>query len=215
MLEARDLELRARWAPRVPREKIRRLYEGEARSLVDTELLDDVGMRLYLRCQSIALVRRIQHERAVYCHSCDELWAREIEGFDSVIRCPNCGREATWGQYWSTFRHKELAATAELLDEFMTAWERARSDSEKMLAVDRAIHRWHHENDPSRPIGRPWGVNLIEGSREQVIAFLDDLSFPPESAPHLAKTRDDWRRRLEEFRAASRPHVSKRQLPGD
>ena len=32
-----------RWAPRVPQDKVRRLYETDARGIYDDELIDDVG----------------------------------------------------------------------------------------------------------------------------------------------------------------------------
>jgi hypothetical protein len=42
-----------RWAPRVNPSLIRRLYEADARGIVDDELFDDVGSALHARCQSI------------------------------------------------------------------------------------------------------------------------------------------------------------------
>jgi hypothetical protein len=61
---------------------------------------------------------------------------------------------------------------------FMRAWDAARTPKQKMLAIDDVIHRWHWENtlDERGGVGRPGGVNLLEGSRRQVIAFLDRLS---------------------------------------
>ncbi len=41
-----------RWAAPVRQDKIRRLYETDARGLTDEALIDDVGLALYLRCQS-------------------------------------------------------------------------------------------------------------------------------------------------------------------
>jgi len=48
--------LEVHWAPPVSKEKIRRLYESDASGLRDDELLDDVGITLYLRCKSILTV---------------------------------------------------------------------------------------------------------------------------------------------------------------
>jgi hypothetical protein len=188
----------------VPRATIQRLYAGEAAGLIDDELLDDVGTRLYLRCQTILAVRRIQLDRLAYCPDCDEFFPRIAGQPDSIIECPVCGRRATWAQYWSTFRHKEIAGPPDLLDEFMTSWRRARSSSDKMLAIDRAIHRWHHENTAGKPLGRPFGVNLIEGSRKQVIEFLDTLTYG--SAANKAR----WRAGLARVTAANRVGDSRR-----
>lgn len=51
-----DSRSEVRWSPRVPKGKIRRLYESDARGLLDDELLDDVGIALLLRCQDILMV---------------------------------------------------------------------------------------------------------------------------------------------------------------
>src|SRR5258708_28782977 len=44
------------WAPKVRPEKIWQLYQNDARGLVDETLVDDVGLALYLRCESVLLV---------------------------------------------------------------------------------------------------------------------------------------------------------------
>jgi hypothetical protein len=45
-----------RWSPRVPQWKIQRLYESDAQGLLDEELLDDVGITLWLRCRDILTI---------------------------------------------------------------------------------------------------------------------------------------------------------------
>lgn len=51
-------ELRIRWAPKVRQHQIRRLYENDARGIVDTTLIDDVGLALFLRCESLLMIWR-------------------------------------------------------------------------------------------------------------------------------------------------------------
>ena len=46
-----------RWGRRVPKWKIRRLYELDARGIVDEELIDDVGVTVFERCRSILTMR--------------------------------------------------------------------------------------------------------------------------------------------------------------
>ena len=41
------------WARRVPKSKIRRLYESDASGLLDEDLLEEVGSLLLQRCKSI------------------------------------------------------------------------------------------------------------------------------------------------------------------
>lgn len=53
-----------RWAPRVPKWKVRRLYDQACRGIWDEELTDDVGMTLYLRCADILKI----HSKADFHH---------------------------------------------------------------------------------------------------------------------------------------------------
>src|SRR5919199_370147 len=44
--------------------------------------------------------------------------------------------------------------------------------------------RWEtHRERPKFGLGRPTGVNLIEGNRRQVLALLDELTYGTESTP--------------------------------
>ena len=54
------------WAPRVPKNKIRRLYVSDSRGLLDEDLLEDVGSMLLQRCLSILAVADAQKGR-VHC----------------------------------------------------------------------------------------------------------------------------------------------------
>jgi hypothetical protein len=101
--------------------------------------------------------------------------------------------------FHASWRHHELfaAGATHIFEEFIAAWDRARTLKEKMLAIDRVIHMWHWENRDEKPgaIGRPTGVNLIEGSRKQVIAFLDRLSG-------TGANKDRWQENLAKVREA-------------
>ena len=46
-----------RWTPRATKRQIRRLYESDARGLLDENLLDEVGVQLCLRCENIMTVK--------------------------------------------------------------------------------------------------------------------------------------------------------------
>ena len=59
-----------RWSPKLRPEKLQRLYETDARGIVDEELIDEVGYTLYSRCDSILTV---------------------TEAFAGRLKCPGCG----------------------------------------------------------------------------------------------------------------------------
>lgn len=156
-----------------------RLYAQDAQGITDDELIDKVGYRLYERCRDCIAVSDIA-EGVVTCPMC----RMKVEK-DDTLRCFSCGWTSDWETFHKSWRHMELMALGlrPFLAEFVSAWDRARTAREKMLAIDEVIHRWHWENVHDA-VGRPGGVNLIEGSRKQVIAFLDRLG--------VGATHDRW-----------------------
>jgi predicted RNA-binding Zn-ribbon protein involved in translation (DUF1610 family) len=182
------------------------LYESDAAGLIDEDLLDDVGTRLYLRCESIKKVQAIQLEGKVPCPSCGQTILRnaKVRRANEMVRCHSCGWALPWQEYWVTFRHQELAGDAAFIGPFMEDWRNARTTKAKMLAVDRVIHCWHNEERTKGGygIGRPSGVNLIEGSRNQVISFLDELTFGSGVAADSGRY-ESWKTNLERVRAAT------------
>jgi hypothetical protein len=217
-VSARQRPIKPRWGPRVPQHKLRRLYEGAARGLIDAELLDDVGFTLYVRCQSILTIRDIGLKRRVPCPACgrviqlgEDVWSWSDPA--AYFTCPTCAWTLSCRDYWATFRHQELTGEGAepMFEEFVASWEAASSERDKLLAIDRLIHQWHWATDAARRerfgLGRPTGVNLIEGSRKEVIAFLDGLTYGGASPEELKTTRDAWREEWAEVR--SRLHASR------
>lgn len=74
------------WSRRVPRHKVRRLYESDARGMLDEDLLEDVGFRIFVRCQAVVDVTEASKGGVKMCKT--EL----IEAIDRVA--PN--RFAAW-----------------------------------------------------------------------------------------------------------------------
>jgi len=171
-----DTTTKARWAPRVRREKLKRLYESDAQRIVDEDLLDDVGITLYCRCRDILIVSDAAEGR-VKCGRCAQVIAHRGGDKAAILTCAHCGWSTKWGDYQRTYQHHELYARGltEEIHHFMEGWERAADARTKMLLIDRLIHAWHWEARNDHPIGRPAAVNLIEGSRKQVLEFLEEL----------------------------------------
>ena len=57
------------WAKKVPPDKIKRLYEQDAKGIYDEELIDDVGISLYARVDSMLMVTSSNLGKAV-CIEC-------------------------------------------------------------------------------------------------------------------------------------------------
>ncbi|HEU5318640.1 MAG TPA: hypothetical protein VFX49_21180 [Chloroflexota bacterium] len=169
------------WAPRISRTRLRRLYVRDSLGLVDDELIAEVGHALEARCESILAVHDARRGR-VHCPRC----ARENQTrllphdghLDSRVTCPACGWSTIWGAYQDTFLGKQLEAgeTHGVYDAFIHAFRGAIGPRQKMLAIDRLIHQFHYSLVPRHTPARPAGVNLIEGSLEDVMTLLEELA---------------------------------------
>jgi hypothetical protein len=68
------------WSPRLAKADLLRLYQSDADGLPDEELLEDVGLTLYLRCSDILYVYDLQRG-IIKCPSC-----RTTRDTDSLMR---------------------------------------------------------------------------------------------------------------------------------
>jgi hypothetical protein len=180
-----------RWAAKVQPGKVRRLYERDAMGIVDDHLIDEVGLALHARCVSIVLV----NDGMMRCPRCGSVFkvhrtyrervkgepTDDLERVDPerVVPCPDAGCDwhTTIGQWWHSWRHRELHAGWGLppLRDFAERYPSARTPRERMLMIDRLLHQFH--TNLKRGIqGRPVAVNLIEGNIRQVRALLDSLA---------------------------------------
>lgn len=184
------------WAPKVPRAYVQRLYDTDARGIVDDELIERVAWALWARCDSILEVTAA-HYGQVRCPSCGASIARAQRGSaDEVVRCAMCGWQLAWAAYHRTYRGKQLfgANAVAVFAAYHQALPQAPTPSAKMLLIDKLIHAFHVGlTEPGRPVG----ANLIEGSLGTVIRFLDALTSAGTSATGLGDSRTAWRRMLQ------------------
>ncbi len=201
-----------RWAGRVPRHKIARLYENDARGIVDEELIDEVGYALLDRCQSI-LTATEAHKGRAKCPGCgnavDHDWNPR-----AVLLCERCGWQGTWRAYHKSYqgRHLYAGGMAAAFREYVERFPLTKTPRERMVQIDRLIHRFHWELRADQ--GRSGAVGLIGGRPHEVVAFLDQLSYGDDTMPELRRTHAEWwkrqrqneerRRRKEEARRQHR-----------
>jgi len=195
-----------RWNQRLPKAKLRQLYLTEARGIYDEDLIDDVGMYLYMRCRDILTVKMAKVDGLVRCPVCDDAgkdtFIRRCGDIQERITCPVCGWEIIWQEYIRAVKGKQLNAGGAVgaFKEFIRRFETAKSPKDKMLAIDRLIHAFHYSarERPDQPT-RPAGVNLISGNLKSVIEFLDTLSAGGFCTPEMADTKDQWKKNLRAF----------------
>jgi hypothetical protein len=186
-------DVKPTWAPKVSPYKIRRLYEQDAKGIRDDELLDDVGIGLYARCDSMLIVSKsnLGHPLCFVCRTeMPHSWEK-----DFVLKCPNCDWSITLGEYQASYQGQTLNGTGALpeLEQFTEKYPAAVTYTEKMLLVDALIHAFHGNlsAEPSRPIAS----NVIEGDVGQIANVIFTLAYGENSTAPATAT-DQW---LEKF----------------
>jgi len=184
-----------RWARRVPQETIRRLYTLDAKGILDEQLVDEVGYAFYARCLHIQTVTRAHFGRAT-CPRCRSEIARASQDWrrwrkDEPMTCA-CGWQTTWGEYQRSYKGKQLVGgnAYPVFKAFLNRWPLARTPRDKLLEIDGLIHACHE--DAKKRWARPAACNLIEGRMTEMIAFLDELAYGPQSTAGLEERRREW-----------------------
>lgn len=198
-------KVRIRWAPRVSRDQVRRLYESDAQGRLNIDLLDEVGYGIYARCQEMFEIRQAINGET-RCRGCRQTtlprksWV-QVDGKwqsskDEVLTCPACGWSITWGDYYDSYNGNRMIVGAAIgpFSDFMARWPEARTPAHKMQAVDTLIHEFHVNQGID---GRPVGENVISGTREQVIALLNELAYGDTSLADRTRY-NTWRTRLDD-----------------
>ena len=181
-------ELRIRWAPFLPTQKLVRLYEANAAGMLDDELLDDVGWRLWERLSDVL---RVSSGR-VRCPRCEtELQVRAPgRDPDELVSCPG-GDWATTPRRWhASWEHRGLNGHCPEFRAYVEQWPAARSARDRMLLIDAVVHALHVASRDDLP-GNFAARNFLEGSRPKIVALLDELALG--SGSHVAEgARQRW-----------------------
>lgn len=188
-----------RWAPMLPTAKLIRLYEANAAGLLDDELLDDVGWRLWDRLSDVVRVTRGR----VHCPDCRaEFQVRERNREpDQPVPCPTCGWSITSRAWHRSWEHRDLNGPCPEFEPFVDAWPNARTIRDRMLLIDGVVHALHVASRDDLP-GNFAARNFLEGSRPKVVALLEELAHGPGS--HVVEgARQRWSAARDVYRPAS------------
>lgn len=181
------------WAPRVKKEKIRRLYELDALGILDDELLDEVGWGLVARCEAFIVANQAR-KGALPCPLCSTVVTHN--GDKSMrMRC-ECGWELTWGEYFTAIQHKQLSGAEpviHLFEAFVNGFSKADDDRRKMFMIDRLLHGFHFwVKEETIECTRPVAVNLIDAPLGEVIRFLDELTYGEGNTHGVQENHAEW-----------------------
>jgi hypothetical protein len=196
---------KTRVSRRVSPHKIRRLYESDARGMLDEELLDDVGYGIYARCQDIIELSEAGRGK-VKCWNCGNIIMRKqgrrvtfvghgtalLGGEEEVLKCGKCSWQITWGDYGKSWSGKRLddGGAVHILESFVRQWPSTRSPSAKLRLIDDLIHEFHVVQEGC--LGAPLAVNVIQGTARDVAELINDLAYGTGSTTGLQETRNSW-----------------------
>lgn len=179
---------RFRWSPKVPRQALLRLYALDAQGLPDEALLDEIGYALYARCLQGQHTRQAIESGRLICHGC----GASLGYANGLMRC-ECGRQYLFRDYMRSFRAENMpsGAAQKIFDTFVDRWPRMRAAEEKMRLVDGLIHEFH-TNLLTGVKGRFVGVNLIEGTKQQIARLILELAY----GDNAEGSKEDFARNL-------------------
>lgn len=190
--------MKIKWHPRVRPERIYRVYQDFARGSLDEVAVDNLGLALLLRCESIIMVSR----RELECPACGTVFAlpdgAEPEQSVSCPR-PECPFQVTPREYQASWSKRYLNGAAALpaFVEYVQVYPSARTVEQKLRAIDNLIHAFHWDMKTNLP-NRSAANNVIEASHDQALELLDSLSFGP------GQTKERWRETVAAMRRRRR-----------
>jgi len=118
-----------------------------------------------------------------------------------------------------TFQHKHLVGGGAIAfhTEYIDRFKHARSPQEKMLAIDRLIHAYHWElvQSPGRSAAREL---IYANNYNDLLTFLDTLSYGDRSTSGLEAAKREWDRKLaswEWHRSIGFGHQARATSPDD
>ena len=164
-----------KWCPKVSRDTLLKLYQSDAKGIMDQELLDEVGYTFYTRCRQAQDTRLWLEKGRLLCHQCGTVLSPT--GYTSVVACP-CGYCYTYREYRRSFHTHNMPAgrATSIFDQYALKWPGCKDPNEKMQLIDRLIHECH-VSLMSGVQGRSVCVNLIEGTKKQISDLIMVLAY--------------------------------------
>ena len=177
------------------------MYELDAKGIYDEELVDDVGVSLYARVDSMLMVTSSNLGRAV----CIECRAEIPHNYNRefLLECPKCGWAMPFGEFNDSYKKQTLHGYGALeeLKEFFEKYPHADTYAKKMQMIDFLIHTFHG-NLSERP-SRPTATNVIDGSNAAVAHLIFTLAYGAGSTV-AAEELDTW---LDKHRRSIHRHI--------
>ncbi len=184
-----------KWAPRLSKNDIYRLYKSDAAGLLDQELLEEVGIGFYSRCKTIQQVT----ERL--CPNCSTLIQGAFDGDnpDRQISCQNCQWVSKWEHYHRSYKSDRIhgGRAYRFFLAYLDEYPLCNNARDKMLAIDRLIHYLHQDIDAGGSV-TPAAMNLVEGKRSEIRAFIENLAYGENMPEQNRKLREELFKQMDQ-----------------
>ena len=138
----------------------------------DTELADEIGLTLYLRCKYGKEDMERMERYAIRCHHCQA----ELSGDDDFREC-RCGYQYSYREYRRNYRRNNMptGAAAKVFEAFLRDWSAAEGYPQKMFLIDSLLHEFHLSLI-SGVAHRPVAMNFLDGTLEKVTELINSLA---------------------------------------
>lgn len=182
------------WAERVSRADIRKLYESDARGMLDEDLLEQVHYAIYARVSDMMEVREAQTFGRVKCRRCGESIPQPYQmgsrNKEKVLKCEKCDWSVTCGEFCESYSGKSMlpGSVPEVFESYLERFPEAETSSKKLLLIDWLIHQFHVLQGVAR---MPVGQNVIQGTTDQVRELIEALACGPNSTQGLLPL-EEW-----------------------
>jgi hypothetical protein len=177
------------WAKKIPPQKIKKLYEQDAKGIFDEELVEDVGISLYARVDSMLMVTSSNLGQPLCIECRTEIPNSWQKGFISV--CPKCGWTIDIFEYRASYKGQTLNGVGALpeLKDFIAKYPLVKTYSEKMRMIDFLIHTFH--GNLSAEPSRATATNVIEGTTGEIANLIFSLAYG-ENSTVTKQALDEW-----------------------
>jgi len=182
------------WTKRVSRRDIQRLYESDARGMLDEDLLDQVHYAIYARVCDMFEVREAQQSGRVKCRHCGapipQPYRMGSRNKNNILKCDKCGWQVTCGEFYDSYTGKSMlpGSVVDMFEAYLERFPKAKTPSEKMLLIDWLIHQFHIMQGVAR---MSVSENVIQGTADQVRELIETLANGPSSTQGLSSL-DEW-----------------------
>ena len=183
-----------KWARRLSKNDIYRLYQSEASGLLDEELLEDVGIGFYARCKTIQQVT----ERL--CPDCSEVIQGAFDGNDPdrQISCQHCQWISQWKYYHRSFKRDRIhgGRAYKYFLAYLEEYPLCTTARDKMLAIDRLMHYLHEDIEDAGSV-TPAAMNLVKGKRNDIREFIESLAYGGNMPEQNRRLRNELFRKMD------------------